>query len=211
MTVGGVWLRRGSALCLLVVLAGAVLTARVVTEGEAELERSDAAFDRGDLRTAVLHARRAAIFYAPGAPHVGAAYARLAAVATGAEAAGQVDVARLAWGAIRGAALETRHLSTPRQADLDRANANLARLSEADSEVRAPAGSALARLTKDEVPRGPWVLVLGLGFGLLTAGLALVAGKGVSREGVASPRWLLVATFLVILGALCWTLAAYRA
>ena len=44
------WLRRMALGMLLAVLLLAGLTARLVTEGEAELHQSDLAFDRGDLR-----------------------------------------------------------------------------------------------------------------------------------------------------------------
>ncbi|HEX5099309.1 MAG TPA: hypothetical protein VFV94_07400, partial [Polyangiaceae bacterium] len=99
--------RHASLALTLVVLALGVMTYRVVRDGEAALAESDAAFNRGDLASAVLFARRAAIAYAPGAPHTRAALARLRAVAVGSEGAADVASARLAWGAIRSAAVET--------------------------------------------------------------------------------------------------------
>ena len=115
---------------LVIVLALAALTARAMLEGRRELAESDAAFDQGDLHGATEHARRAAVLYAPGAPHVPKAYARLTAIAVGAEAAGDRREAESAWRAIRGAALETRHLWIPERAHLARANEALARLAE---------------------------------------------------------------------------------
>jgi hypothetical protein len=158
----------------------------------------------------VLYARRAAVLYAPGAPHVGAAYERLSAVALGAEATNQVDVARQAWGAMRGAALETRHFSTPREADLARANASLARLSSTDaaSEDRARMTRALAR---DDAPRAPWIAVLGLGFVLFAAGLWFSSTRGISADGRISPRGLVVPVLVLLVGVACWTLSVYRA
>src|SRR5690242_19018897 len=128
MSEVGLWLRRAALGLLLAVLLLATLTGRMVIEGEAALRTSDAAFDRDDLAEAMLHARRVAILYAPGAPHVAAAFARLRAIALGAEALGDINMARRAWGAVRGAALETRHLTVPHQAELDLVNQNLARL-----------------------------------------------------------------------------------
>ncbi len=54
----------------------AAVTARAVNDGEGQMRRSDAAFNRGDLLESMLHARGAAVMYAPGAPHVARAYAR---------------------------------------------------------------------------------------------------------------------------------------
>jgi hypothetical protein len=122
------WLRGIALSLMLAVLACAAITARAVGDGEAELRRSDAAFNRGELTAALEHARRAAIDYAPGAPHVARAYARLIAIAVGAEAQGKPHLALAAWRAVRGAELETRHLWIPHRRELERANRSLARL-----------------------------------------------------------------------------------
>jgi hypothetical protein len=210
MTVA-VWLRRVAFALLLLVITLAALTARMVKEGEAALSKSDAAFDRGDLRDAVLYARRAAVLYAPGAPHVPAAYARLTAVAVGAEAAGDADVARLAWGAMRGAALETRHVSTPHAADLERANVALARLEAPPNSPPAARSDALARLARDDAPRAPWVVVLGAGFALFCAGIVVAITRGVDPAGRVSAKGAWVAALLSLAGLVCWTLAVYSA
>jgi hypothetical protein len=207
----GVWLRRVAFALLLAVVALAVLTARMMREGESALARSDAAFDRGDLRESVLHARRAATLYAPGAPHVNAAYARLTAVAVGAEAAGDPDVARLAWGAMRGAALETRHVTTPHQAELDRANAALARLQTVKGAPPDARTATLAALQKDDTPRAPWVAVLGAGFALFFAGIVVFVARGITRAGRTSKSALWVSAALSAAGVVLWVLAVYRA
>jgi hypothetical protein len=207
----GLWLRRGALLFGTLVLMGALLTGRALVEGEREMRRSDAAFDRGDVREAVLHARRAAIAYAPGAPHLGPAFERLTAVAIGAEAAGDADVARLAWRAVRSAALETRHFWIPERQRLERANRELARLQAGTPPRRAEARRALQTLSRDDAPRAGWALVLGLGFVLTLSGLAWCALSGITRDGELRPvraRWGLL---LTLLGAVCWTIAVYRA
>src|SRR6478735_3616063 len=89
MTGGRSWRERLALLAFLTVLMFALFSARVILEGESELSASDAAFDRGELGSALDHARRGATLYAPGAPHVDRAYERMNALATGAEAAGQ--------------------------------------------------------------------------------------------------------------------------
>jgi hypothetical protein len=218
MTRVGPWLRTLSIALLLGVLALALLTARAVYDGERELERSDQAFDRGDLRAATDHARRAAVLYAPGAPHVQAAYERLIAVAIGAESAGQRAHAESAWRAVRGAALETRHVWIPHARELERANDNLARLAAAPTKDQlATADAALVverarrELDRDHAPAAPWIGVLLLGFVLAVTGLVLTALRGVAPDGRLALKPARVAVLLAVLGAACWTLAVLRA
>ncbi|HMJ11187.1 MAG TPA: hypothetical protein VK524_07250, partial [Polyangiaceae bacterium] len=186
------WLRGFALVALGFVLLVALATARVLVSGEAEIAKSDRAFNEGDLHAATLHARRAATLYAPGAPHVRAAYERLAAIAVGAEATGQRGVAQNAWRAARGAALETRHVRTPHAAELERANKNLARLQAHASvaerpdnarDVRGRYARALAKLEQGPLPRTGWIVVLLLGFALCVAGLGWLALRGLTREG----------------------------
>lgn len=208
--------RRASLGLTFVVLALAAMTFRVVRDGEAALAESDAAFHQGDLANAVIHARRAAIAYAPGAPHTRAALARLRAVAVGSEGVGDVGSARLAWGAIRAAAVETRSLTEPYAAERAEADRALARLSalpvatDPDVQARAVerAERALAALPGPS-PFSSVLLVLGLGTAGL--GLALVALRGLTREGRLLPRGFAVGVAVFVLGVACWTFAAYRA
>jgi hypothetical protein len=208
--------RRASLGLTFVVIALAAMTFRVVRDGEAALFESDAAFHKGDLANAVIHARRAAIAYAPGAPHTRAALARLRAVAVGSEGVGDVGSARLAWGAIRAAAVETRSLTEPyaaERAEADRALSRLAALPIAtDPEVQARAVAraerALASLPGPS-PVSSVLLVVGLGTAAL--GLALVALRGLTREGRLLPRGFALGVGVFVLGVACWTFAAYRA
>ncbi|MEP7052628.1 MAG: hypothetical protein ABJB12_19830 [Pseudomonadota bacterium] len=217
MSVARGLLQRLALAAFVVVLIGAALSARVILEGESELSASNAAFDRGELESSLDHARRSATLYAPGAAHVTHAYERLTAIALGAESAGQPKIAFLAWQAVRGAALESRHLWLPRKRELDRANQNLARLealSRNVGEVDRPKSQtqALARLTADDDGPDPgWITVLASGFLLALTGLALAAFHGLEPNGkvrLARARWGLL---LLVIGAACWTLAAYRA
>jgi len=215
--IGGrsVW-ERLSLLAFLIVLMFAVFSARVILEGESELSASDAAFDRGELGSALDHARRGATLYAPGAPHVDRAYERMNALAIGAEAAGQPKIAFLAWQAMRSAALESRHVFLPRQAELERANQNLARL---EAVARDRAGTdrekseqqTLTRLNADDAPDPAWIAVLGAGFLLALAGLSLFAFRGLNRAGKVSFQRARLGLLLFAIGAACWTLAAYKA
>lgn len=193
------------------------MTYRAISEGAEALAQSDTAFNRGDLANTVLYARRAALAYAPGAPHTRAALARLRAVAVGSEGAGDIPTARLAWGAIRSSALETRHLTTPYAAELEEANRALSRLavpssalSDVDARARAErrARELLARVPGPSAGSG---LMLLLGFLLSAAGLVCVATRGITREGRPLRSGLVLGFSLFTLGAACWTWAAFRA
>jgi hypothetical protein len=213
----GAWLRPIATGLLLGVLALAALTARAVTDGEAEMRQSDQAFDRGDLHAATDHARRAAVLYAPGAPHVQAAYERLAAIAVGAESAGKHEIALGAWRAMRGAALETRHVLSPRSAELARANESLARLSIQDPHAVPTEDPARAlerarqELERDHASAAPWIFVLVAGFLLSVLGLGVGALRGVTPEGTLAPRQARLAAALLAVGVACWTLAVLQA
>jgi hypothetical protein len=207
---------------LVAVLGLALVTGRAIVEGEAEMTKSDGAFNEGDLRMAILHARRAATLYAPGAPHVSAAYERLVAIANGAEATGRRDAAQSAWRAVRAAALETRHVRVPHQAELDLANRALARLSARAQDARNPApdgasatavnsARALRELNQDAAPRAGWLLALVVGFALSLAGVALFAVRAVGPDGKVALRPARIGLIVAALGAACWTLAVLRA
>jgi hypothetical protein len=211
------WLRRVALLLFLFVLAGAWVTIHAVQAGEAELEKSNAAFDAGDLYRASSHAGRAATHYAPGAPHVTAAYERLRAIAVGAEATGDVKSALFAWRAMRSAALQVRHLFVAHAEELALANEAIARLEarqldHENAELEKGARAiALKRLSRDETPRGPWILVLGSGFLLCLVGLAALAARGSEAEGRPSRSWARFGLLSCLVGAILWTLASYMA
>ena len=208
--------RRASFLLTLLVVALGAMTFRVVRDGETALAESDAAFHRGDLSNAVLYARRAAIAYAPGAPHTRAALKRLRAVAVGSEGVGDLGSARLAWGAVRAAAVETRGFTEPYATERAEADRALARLSaspmSADAEAHARAvekARALLQELPGPSPLASTLLVVGLATAAL--GLGLVAARGLTREGRLVPRGFILGTVVFALGVACWTFAAYRA
>lgn len=207
------WLRRLALVLLLGVIVFAVTTARVISRGETAMKKSDAAFDAGKLRDAIVEARLAAILYAPGAPHVDAAYERLNAIALGAEATGERAIAEQAWRAVRAAALETRHAWVHRADDLERANRNLARLGKGPG-VRDEAGEdkkLTEPLYRDDTPRAGYVLLLAVGFLLTGGGLGLTAARGIRTDGSFSFGQLRWGVALTMVGLACWTIAVYRA
>lgn len=212
-----VWLRRGALSLLVLLLAFAVLTAHAVSRGEQAMRESDRAFHRGQVREAAEHARRAAIQYAPGAPHVRAAYERLKAVAVGAEVAGEPELARFAWRAMRSAALETQHWRRVHERELAEANQALARmqvLQQAPENELVAARlrkSAERHLTRDSGPRAVWIALLGAGLLLTSAGLAWLTLRGIQPDGSLRPsaaRW---AGLVTLVGAACWTWAVLAA
>jgi hypothetical protein len=202
----GTWVRRLSYGLLVLVVALVAMTLRAVREGESAL----------DLPGATLEARRAALSYAPGAPHTRLALARLRAIAVGSEGAGDQETARLAWGAIRAAALGARHLTTPYAAELEEANQALARSmvppGMADPAARSRAEAAARKALATAPGPSPWAaLPLLIGAALAAVGLLLVATRGITRDGRILTRGLLVGVAVLLLGAACWTFAAYRA
>jgi hypothetical protein len=203
-------------------LAGIVVgaaTLRVVVSGEQEIAASTAALRAGDAHEAALHARRAAGWYAPGAPHVRVAYDRLIALATAAEGLGDRDTSLFAWRAVRTAALETRWLVTPHEGDLERADAAIARLAASvprPSGTRAEPPSAVERaqleaLSRNEGPYTCWVVVLAGAAVLWTGGAVWAARRGLT--GTGKVLWARAAPALAVAGAgvALWLLAIWRA
>ena len=199
-------------------LLGAV-TARVVWSGESEIAESTAALRRGDAYEATVRARRAAGWYAPGAPHVRVAYERLASIATTAEGLGDRDLALLAWRGIRTAALETRWILVPHKEDLDRANVAIARI---EAAAPRPPGTRteppqrieekqLAALLRDEAPRTPWVVLLLVAFVAWAGGAAWavrVASAAPTTRDLARAR---ASVLVALVGVGLWVLALWRA
>lgn len=196
----GLILRQLGALATILLVVFGLLAQRSIERGEREMLESDRAFDAGRLELAVLHARRAATAYVPGARHVTSAYERLRAVARGAERERNVALARSAWGSVRAAALESRHLWEPRPEALAEAEAELARLAGgAPGPAPRPSGSSPA-------PLGG--LVLGaaaalLGWGVWRGG----AGRdGTGRDAPSRPR-VRLAALACVTGVIAWGVA----
>ncbi len=211
-------LRLAKILVVIGALLGAV-SARVVIAGEREIAQSTAALRAGDPHEAALHARRAAGFYAPGAPHVRVAYDRLIALATKAEQLGDTATALFAWQSIRSAALETRWIVTPHADDLDRANAAIARLQAAQDRplttrvepVAVIERAALEALARDEAPHIPWVIALVIGFLSWTIGAITILRRGVTSTGTLLLDRVRLPIVLTAAGILLWLLAIWRA
>jgi hypothetical protein len=196
------------------VLFSGVATLRAVFDGEREVAASDAAFDANDLHGAIEHARRAASAYAPGAPHVERAYARLLAVARGAEASGRPELAMLAYQAQRAAVLESASIVRPFPERLDQANRNLARLSASKTSGEPERAEAAQRLFRQAQAQGSGQS----GWGALLAGGLLVSAAGLAWFGLRALRpgghieWLRGRWGLLAFaaGATLWAFAAFH-
>ena len=200
-----------------VCLGLAIATVRVIASGEDEIAASTAALDAGDVHEAIVRARRAAGWYAPGAAHVRVAYERLVALARAAEEHRQFDNALLAWRAVRTAAIETTWVLTPHAADLERANLEIARLSalaERAPDSRAVDIDVFARdelrlLSAGERPRLVWSVALVAGLVVVAAGLGLLARELPRPPARGLRRYL--GFGLVVLGVGLWVVSLWRA
>jgi hypothetical protein len=199
-----------------VVLAAA--TGRVTSSGEKEIALSTEALRAGDAHGAAEHARRAAGWYAPGAPHVRVAYERLLAIGTTAEGLGDRETALFAFRGVRTAAIETRWIFTPHAEDLEAADRAIARLST--EAPRAPGlrteppqtieREQLEALARDESPRAAWVVVLVAAAFTWAAGALLVA-RAVGADGAVALRPALPGAVITAAGVAAWLLALWRA
>ena len=219
--------RRALQLGALGVVALGLVCARVVIAGEHEIAASTEALRQGDPVQATVRARRAAGWYAPGAPHVRVAYERLRALAQAAEQHRRFDLALLAWRAVRSSSTETRWLVTPHAADLEQADREIARLLSMPVGERGTVGepdpalaaAELETLGREPGPRVPWMVALVAAFALGAAGLALAARQmGEGAATAAAGGWWRAAwtrarsgLLLTALGLGLWLLALWRA
>lgn len=181
----GDWGRWGALLLVWACLAAAVLFYRIDAEGTRELQRSDRAFNRGELDVALDHAQQAALWYLPGAPHVEQALERLQAIAMGAEAAGDPMMALRAWGALRSALHETWHVGPVDENLWEAANGGILRLLPVETDSRRGIralddGSSQGRVVGGEVHSA--------------AGPKVALQVDYAKPGAPGPHWALATT-----------------
>jgi hypothetical protein len=202
------WVLRSLATALAVALVSFALVAeRTAARGARELLESDRAFDGGRLELAIQHARAAATAYVPGADHVGLGYARLSAVAHGAERARDVELAMTAWRAMRAAAIESRHLWQPHPDELWQADRQLARLRKGPEST--PAGPDFAG-----AGAGLPLAVLGglvLGAACAALGLLGLCGREATDAGDRPTARARLAALSCLVGVLFWSVALLHA
>jgi len=203
-------------LCIAVGL-GVVVT-RVFWDGRAALEAGDAALAKGDADGAITGWRRAARWYAPGAPHVIDAYDRLETFAREAEASGNRAGALVAWRAIRSSVMATRSLYTPFPARLAAADERIAALMAAEEVAADPKkDEAAARafhaalLARDDSPRLPWTLLALAGFAGWVGGGFWFARRAVTADDQLVRREAIRAGIAILVGLVAWMLGLYNA
>jgi hypothetical protein len=203
------WVLLAVGVCL------AAVVTRVFWDGHAALARGDEALKNGDAALAMTEWRRAARWYAPGAPHVADAYDRLEVLARTAEDKGDAKTALDAWRAVRSSILATRSFYTPFPDRLARADERIAALM---AKVDTATGTEEERrqfhyelLRRDDSPRVGWALVALLGFGAWVGGGFWFARRGVGEDGRLERRAAARAGLLIAAGILVWMLGLYQA
>jgi hypothetical protein len=178
-----------------------MLSVRTLTLGAAAMVESERAFDRGDLLSSLAAAQRAASLRVPLASHVDEAMIRIAAIGTGAEAAGQPELARRSWEVLRGVAIDLRSPSARTHASL--AERHLAARGSSSDGKAAVAGPmpTLAPV---------WRVPLLWGTALLLAVGATQAVRSATNDPVGM-RWAGFGFGLTAMaaGALLWSLVLY--
>jgi hypothetical protein len=211
--------RRIALVAAAIFLCLGIVATRAVWEGRSALADGDSAAQAGDLPRAIALWRRAARWYVPLAPHVGAAYDRLEALAAAAEQNGDTATALAAWTGIRGSILATRSFYTPQAGRLDPANQHIATLMARIEGAAADAGKSeaersawhLALLSRDEAPSVPWVLVALAGFAMWIGGGLRFALRAITPEDTMVPRIALTSGILVAAGLFLWMLGLHNA
>lgn len=203
----------------IMIAAGGLLTTNVMRRGQIELQASRGQVATGKLEQAVVHARNAASAYVPAAPHVAAAYRQLVEIARKAEGQGDIDTALFAWQALRSAALQTRWVIVTHNAQLQVANASIARL----SATKPPASGASIQdtgqiqqhlhmmLTTPRYPAAMWVIVIVSSFAMGAAGLIYTGLKGFTQKGEVVTKHLRIGLVVTATAVILWLTALWFA
>lgn len=194
------------------------MTARMLRQGELELRTAQALAATGELEQATIHARKAASYFVPNAPHVPAAYAQLISIAQLAEGRGDTQTALFAWNAVRTAAYSSRWISVPHQQEVAIADASIARLTSrqpvpygANQDPDARQKKMLDLLSRKNYPRMPWVFALLGGFVAVSVGLLHIGWHGLNHPKANTLPRLRVGIALTAFGLVAWALALWNA
>jgi hypothetical protein len=213
-------MRRVAWAILLLVAISAAVTARVVWAGEREIAASTDALKGGDADAAIVHARAAAYWYAPGAPHVRVAYERLFALAEEAEKRRLWATALFAYRAVISASASTTWLVTPHAEDAREAERAVARL-EAKIGERAPNASTepaeaieaklLEELAAKQGPTARARALLAGSFAAMIGGLASLLGLGLDESGRLRLGRAVPALVAAVAGFALWCVSLFLA
>lgn len=187
----GVSLRTALRVLVAVVSLLALVSLRVVLAGEAAIARGTEALEAADVGRAIAESETAASWYAPGAPHVRVAYARLSAIADEAERRRQRTVALSAHRAVIAASQQTRWLVTPHASDARRSREAVARIEatgpRSESQASEPAQSIeaaqLQAMARELGPRRAFALLFVVSFVCVLAGVLLLISRALDETG----------------------------
>jgi len=200
---------------LAVAVGLAAVLMRVFWDGHAALRAGDEAMAKGDAAAAITQWRRAARWYAPGAPHVIDAYDRMETLAKTADEHGDRKLGLEAWRAVRSSILATRSFYTPFPDRLAAANARIADLmakedtaAGTEKEKRSFHAALLAR---DDSPQVLWAILALVGFAAWVGGGFWFARRGIGEDGKLDRRTAARAGLLIAAGLLTWMLGLYQA
>jgi hypothetical protein len=203
---------------LVVAVGLGVVVTRVVWDGRQALAAGDAAMAAGDARGALEGWRRAARWYAPGAPHVADAYARMEALARAAEEHGDDGLALAAWRGVRSSSLSTRSFYTPFASVLAVANERIAALTARKEVELDPSRQEaeqrelhLSLLTTGGDPSIPWTIVALAGFAAWVGGGFWFARRAVTEDDRLERRTAIRAAALTAVGLVVWMVGLYQA
>jgi hypothetical protein len=202
-------MKRTAASAVLFLCFGlSVMIMRVLWDGRQALVAGDEALTKGDVPGAITGWRRAARWYAPGAPHVRAAYLRLEELAQAAEAQGDDEVALEAWRAIRSSSLSTRSVYTPFEVERRRADEHIAALmAKADGGDPAERRAwHAAKLARDDAPAVIWTLVAIAGFAAWASGGFWLATRGFTKEDQLVKRTAARSALTIVIGLAAWVI-----
>jgi hypothetical protein len=170
-----------------------LIVMRVLMSAREELASADAAFERADLESAVVHYRRAARWYVPASPIHVRALAKLESIGQAAERAGDTELALSAYRSVRGSIMAVRSFYVPERARLSRANQRIALLMAEQPAPGMDLGKSkaqiqsehLALLQREPGPSVLWTIVLLVGFFSWVFGAFVFSARAIDEHD----RW----------------------
>ena len=211
--------RRTASVALIALAFVGLVYGRVLFESRREWTEGRQWLAKDDPDEAIVHYRRAALWYAPINPWCVAALDGLAGIARRAERRDETERALSAWRAVRGSILGVRSFYTPMPARLRAANRRVAALMAKQprpaQDLRKTEGALarepLALLERDEAPSAFWSVVLLVGFfGWIAAAFAFVY-RGLDADGrivrAQAVRW----AGVVVAGLAIWVVGMVMA
>lgn len=155
--------------------------------GAAALRKSDIAVAHGEVKCAIVLARRAAEASVPFSPYPQEGYARLMSIARDAEQRGDLEIAGFAWRAVRSAAMATQPASAA-HGRVQQADEGLLRLMHDPSFSVTRSGEpsiVIDEFATNDTP-SPWLpLWFDIGAFVLTGGLFIAVRGARARVPVA--------------------------